>query len=50
MTGDEMVVTRRRMAAMKMKDTPILIPVSDVSYAFATNQSEGRRTSGLCEP
>ena len=25
MTGDEMVVTRRRMDAMKMKATPILI-------------------------
>jgi len=53
MTGAEMVVTRRRMDAMKMKATPILFPVSDVSCAFATNRSkllEGRRTNGLCEP
>jgi hypothetical protein len=34
MTGDEMVVTRRRMDAMKMKATPVLISVSDVSYAL----------------
>jgi hypothetical protein len=50
MTGDEMVVTRRRMDAMKMKTTPTLFQWSDVSCAFATNRSEGRRTNGLCEP
>jgi hypothetical protein len=50
-TGDEMVVTRRRMDAMKMKATPILFPVSHVLIALlATNLSEGRQTNGLCEP
>ena len=41
MTGDEMVVTRRRMDAMKMKATPVLISVSDVSYALCDKPVRG---------
>jgi hypothetical protein len=50
MIGEEMVVTRRRMAARKMKTTPILFPRTRLAVPTRQMTPNGGRTNGTCEP
>jgi hypothetical protein len=50
MTGAEMVVTRRRMAAIKRKLTPTLFPRAMLAVPTRRIDEEGRRTNEVCAP